>query len=138
LLDKYSFAATKYILNKAKEFAEKNNKKLMIVLFDPSRVTRILLNSGSRYDQEIVDFLKNNGFNFFDMNLVHVEDFKSFNLSVDQYFRRYFIGHYNPAGNHFFAFSICPGIVSWLDPKPVIYKDANQKMIDFNEYLIGR
>jgi hypothetical protein len=138
LLDKYSFAATKYILNSARDFAEKNRKKLMIVLFDPSRVTRTLIESGSRYDQEIVDFLGKNGFNFFDMNLVHVEDYRNFNLSVDQYFRRYFIGHYNPSGNHFFAFAICPKIVNWLDPKPIIYKDKRQKMIDFNEYLIGR
>jgi hypothetical protein len=136
LLDKYSFTVTKYILNSAKEFAEKNSKKLMIVLFDPYSVTRTLINSGSRYDQEIVDFLQDNGFDFFDMNLVHVEDYKNFNLSVDQYFSRYFIGHYNPAGNHFFAFAICPKVVNWLDPKPIIYKDKYQKMIDFDEYLM--
>lgn len=136
LLDKYSFEVTKYILKSAKIFAEKNGKKLMIVLFDPSRVTRTLINSGSRYDQEIVDFLQDKGFNFFDMNLVHVEDYKNYNLSVDQYFNRYFIGHYNPAGNHFFAFAICPKVVNWLDPRPIIYNDEYQKMIDFNEYLI--
>jgi hypothetical protein len=39
LLDKYSFAATKYILTRANEFAAENNKKLMIVIFDPGSVT---------------------------------------------------------------------------------------------------
>jgi hypothetical protein len=114
LLDRYSFAATKYTLEKARLFAEENSKKLMIVLLDPGRVVRPLITSGTgtRYDQEIVDFLQQNNFNYFDMNLVHAEDYRSFNLSPDQYFQRYFIGHYNPAGNHFFAFAICPGIVN--------------------------
>jgi hypothetical protein len=135
LLDKYSFAATKYILTKAREFCSENNKKLMVVLFDPGRTTRTLITSGTRYDQEIVDFLRENSFNYFDMNLVHADDFKCFNLTVDQYYKRYFIGHYNPAGNHFFAFSICPRIIEWLDPKPIIYKEDKQKMIDFKGYL---
>jgi hypothetical protein len=46
LLDKYSFAATKYILNKAREFANEKNKQLMIVLFDPNRVARKLIENG--------------------------------------------------------------------------------------------
>ena len=51
------------------------------------------------------------------------------------YFRRYFIGHYNPAGNHFFAYSIKDRIVEWLDPKPITYKDPSKRMIDFKDYL---
>ena len=60
LLDKYSFEATKHILVKAKEFVRTNNKKLMVIIFDPYRVTRPLLQGGKRYDQEIVDFLNVN------------------------------------------------------------------------------
>ncbi len=135
LLDKYSFEATKYILGKAKEFTRNNDKKLMVILFDPSRVTRPLLQGAGRYDQEIVNFLNANEFNYIDMNLVHVEDFKSFDLSVNDYFRRYFIGHYNPAGNHFFAYSIKNRIVDWLDPKPITYKNRGQRMTDFKGYL---
>ena len=69
------------------------------------------------------------------MNLVHVNDSKSFNLSVEDYLKRYFIGHYSPAGNHFFAFSIKDRIVDWLDPKPITYQDTEQKMMDFQGYL---
>ena len=47
LLDKYSFAVTKYILNKARKFTSDNNKKLMVVIFDPYRVTRQLLSGGA-------------------------------------------------------------------------------------------
>jgi hypothetical protein len=122
LLDKYSFAATKYILNKTKEFTENNNKKLMIIIFNPSRVTKELIKKKTRYDEEIVNYLKINDFNYFDMNLVHVEDYKIFNLNLEDYFKRYFIGHYNPTGNHFFAYSIKNRIVEWLAPKPITYK----------------
>ncbi|MBW7991538.1 MAG: hypothetical protein FVQ84_16215 [Planctomycetes bacterium] len=135
LLDEYAFEATKYILDKADEFVSANNKELMVVIFDPYRVTRQLLQGGKRYDREIVDFLKERDINYIDMNLVHVEDFKSFNLSINDYFKRYFIGHYSPAGNHFFAYSIKDRIVEWLDPKPITYKGRARKMIEFKEYL---
>ncbi len=135
LLDQYGFAATKYILTKAKEFTEARDKKLLIVLFDPSRVMRALIESGERYDQEIVDFLEDNNFHSFDMNLVHVEDYQAFDISLDEYMKRYFIGHYNPAGNHFFAFSIKDTIVNWLDPKPITYRDESEGLSDFKSYL---
>lgn len=124
LLDRYAFATTKLILNKAKKFARDRNKHLLIVLFDPYRVTRPLVEGKPRYDQEIVDYLRNEDFHFFDMNPVHVEDYKRFTLPFDDYLRRYFVGgHYNPAGNHFFAFALKRVLVEWLDPKPITYSD---------------
>jgi len=135
LLDKYSFVATKYILTKAKEFVQANDKKLMVIIFDLHRVTRELLKGRKRYDQEILDFLDENDFNYIDMNLIHVEDFKSFNLSIGDYFKQYLIGHYSPMGNHFFAYSIKDRIVGWLNPKPLTYEDSSRRMTDFEGYL---
>jgi hypothetical protein len=135
LLDAYSFAATKTILKKARAFTNEHDKKLMVILLDPYRVTRTLLQGGTRYDQEIVDFLQENEYTVFDMNLVHCEDYKSFNLSVGDYFKRYFIGHYSPAGNHFFAYALKDRMVDWLDPKPLPYRDTTQRIIDFKGYL---
>ncbi|HEX8312241.1 MAG TPA: hypothetical protein VF614_13045 [Chthoniobacteraceae bacterium] len=137
LVDKYAFAATKYLLNKVKAFAAENERKVLIVVFDPYRVTKSLLRQKERYDQEIIDFLRLGEFNYFDMNLVHLDDFKSFNLSIDDYFKRYFIGHYSPAGNHFFAHSIKPKIVEWLNPKPITYKESDKQMTEFKGYLEG-
>ncbi len=134
LLNKYSFEATKYILNKAREFTAANDKKLMVIIFNPSLTRQMLNKAEIRYDQDIVDFLNANNFNYIDMNLLHVEDFKSFNLSVDDYFNRYFIGHYSPVGNHFFAYSIKDRIIKWLDPKPITYQDPARKMINFKAY----
>ena len=135
LLDAYSFAATKAILLKARAFTEKHDKELLVILLDPYRVTRVLLEGGERYDQEIVDFLAEHEFNVFDMNLVHQEDFKSFRLTPSEYFARYFIGHYSPAGNHFFAYSLKNKVVDWLEPKPLPYRETKQKIIDFRGYL---
>jgi hypothetical protein len=135
LLDEYAFEATKYILDKADEFVSANNKELMVIIFDPYRVTKQLLQGGKRFDREIVEFLEESDIKYIDMNLVHVEDFKSFNLSINDYFKRYFIGHYSPAGNHFFAYSIKDRIVEWLDPKPITYEGRLRKMTEFKGYL---
>ncbi len=135
VLDKYSLAATRHILTKARAFTESRQKKLLVVLFDPGRVMPQLVKGGTRYDQEIVDFLKANDFTYFDMNPVHAEDFKCFNVPYAEYCRRYFIGHYNPAGNHFFAFAIKDTIVNWLDPKPITYRPSEETTIHFKDYL---
>lgn len=135
LLDRYAFAATKEILGKAKAFADGSGKKLMVVLFDPSGVTRPLIEGKARYDQEVVDYLREHQFRIFDMNLVHVEDFKNFKVPLDQYMKRYFIGHYSPAGNHFFAYAIKDTVVEWLDPKPITYLERDQRWVTFEGYL---
>ncbi len=135
LLNRYSFAATKLILTKAREFADRNGKKLLVVLFDPGRVMKPLVEGKPRYDQEIVDFLKEKQFRHFDMNVVHVEDYKSFRIPFDQYQKRYFIGHYSPAGNHFFAYSIKNTVIDWLEPKPITYQNKDDRWITFEGYL---
>jgi len=48
---------------------------------------------------------------------------------------RYFIGHYKPSGNHFFAYAIKDPIVDWLDPKPITYQQDDSKLIRFKGYL---
>jgi len=135
LLNSYAFAATKVILAKAKELADRNGKKLLVVLFDPSRVMKSLVEGKPRYDQVVVDFLSKNQFLYFDMNLVHVEDYKNFKIPFDQYTKRYFIGHYSPAGNHFFAYAIKDTVINWLDPKPITYQNQADRWTTFDGYL---
>lgn len=135
LLNSYAYSATKYILEKTREFTDENGKKLLVIIFDPRIAMRQLLEGEPRVDQEIVDFLDQNNFNCFDMNRVHAEDYKSFNLSIEEYYDRYFIGHYNPGGNHFFAYSLKNKVVDWLDPKPFTYQVGDRQSIDFEGYL---
>src|SRR5205085_2486159 len=93
---------------------------------------------GRRYDQEIVDFLAAEGYNVFDMNEVHLRDYRRSHLPYADYLKQYFIGHYNPRGNHFFAYSIKGKVVEWLDPRPISYRRADPDSIDFRGYLPSR
>lgn len=135
LKNKYAFEATKYILKKTDLFCKAHGKELLLVHFDPFGVFQSLVMGAPRYDQEVVDFIQSNGYRFFDMNEVHLKDFKNFNLSLEEYMKRYFIGHYTPSGNHFFAYAIKDALVDWLDPKPITYQQDASKMIRFEGYL---
>jgi hypothetical protein len=134
LRNAYGFAATRFIVKKASEFCERKGRKLMLCILCPA-ATRQLLNRQPRYDREIAEHLSRETEPFFDMNLVHQDDYRAFNLSVEDYMKRFFIAHYSPAGNHFFAFSIKDTIVEWLDPRPITYRDDKSKTIDFEGYL---
>jgi len=138
LLDRYSLLATRFILEKVLAFAAQNQKRLLVVLFDPYRALSEMHQSGTRYDQPIVDFLLRNKVAYFDMNEVHLRDFQKYRVSFDEYRKQYFIGHYNPAGNHFFAYSIKDKIVPWLDPQPVTYQRRDPQTIDFRGYLLEK
>ena len=135
LLDRYSLRATLYILAKTREFTTQNGKKLLTILFDPYRAMTDMQKGGARYDQEIVDYLKKEKFGYFDMNEVHLRDFKKYSLAFDEYLKEYFHGHYNPRGNNFFAYSIKDVVVNWLDPKPITYRNPNPEGIEFGDSL---
>jgi hypothetical protein len=135
LLDRYSLRATRFILDKARAFADQNGKKLLVVLFDAYRAMVEIRQTGTRYDHEIVDYLVKEEVNYFDANEVHLRDFRKYNLSWEDYMKQYFIAHYNPTGNHFFAYSIKDKFVEWLDPKPIPYQQPDQQSVNFKGYL---
>src|SRR5207302_4923800 len=120
------------------DFARKEGKKLMVVLFDPYRVLGEMRRGEPRYDREVVDYLSREKISYFDMNEVHLRDFRKSGLPYDAYQKQYFIGHYNPRGNHFFAYAIRPKVVEWLAPKPIIYRPPDPRSIDFRGYLRDR
>jgi len=135
LRDRLGFRASQWIIRRTVTFASDNQKKVLLILFDPA-AARQLITTGTRYDQEMVDFLEEQQLRYFDMNRVHHEDYQNFAIPVEAYFKRYLIGHYSPAGNHFFAFALKDTLVDWLDPKPPTYRaDDRQNLIDFCGYL---
>ena len=135
LKNKYAFEATKYILRHTDAFCKEQGKELLLIHFDPYGVFKSMVRGEPRYDQEVVDFIQSNGYRFFDMNTVHLEDFKNFKLTLDDYMGRYFNGHYTPAGNHFFAYALKDTLVDWLHPKPITYRQDDSKWIGFEGYL---
>ncbi|MCE9591153.1 MAG: hypothetical protein K8S99_11590 [Planctomycetes bacterium] len=132
----YGFAATKHIIDLAMRFCRENGRELMILLLCPTATWNLLWNE-PRYEQEIADYLVEKKQRHFDMNPVHLADYKCFRLSPEEYMKRYFIGHYGPAGNHFFAYALKNRLVEWLDPKPVTYRDDGSSAVGFDGYLPG-
>ena len=137
LLNRYSQRANIYILGELRAFTSQHRKKLLIVIFDPYQTMQQMHNGEARSDQETVDYLVREKFDYFDMNEVHISDFKIYNISWEDYKKQYFIGHYNPRGNHFFAYSIKDTIVDWLTPKPITYRNPDAASLDFKGYLQG-
>jgi len=120
----YAMRTTNHVIEKAQAFARQSNKKLMVLLsYDGSEIARACQGM-PRPDATFVDFLKQNHIRFMDARAKHAEDYKAFNLSPQDYVRRYYIGHYKPQGNHFFAFAVKDAIVEWLEPKPIAYREG--------------
>lgn len=134
LAQAYGFAASRYVVAQAAAFCRENGKELLTCLLCPT-ATDQLLRGETRYDQGFADHLRDEGYRVFDMNEVHLRDFRNFKLSVEDYRKRYWIGHYNPTGNHFFAYSLKDTIVDWLDPKPITYHGRAASSDDFAGYL---
>lgn len=137
LLNLYSQRATIFTLEKAKAFTRGSGKKLLVILFDPFRVTKELVDGRPRSDEITLNYLMREKIDFFDMNEVQLRDFRKFSLSWDDYMKQYYIGHYNPQGNHLFAYALKRKIVEWLDPKPITYLDRDTESFDFTGYLPG-
>ena len=113
--------ASMRIVTKMEEFAAQHGKRILYVLSHTERHLAGNLRNGSRADLPFVDFLEERGLPFVDLMAAHRKEFMRTDLSVDEYIRRYYIGHYTPAGNHFTAFAIKDRLVEVLEPKPVVY-----------------
>ena len=64
-----------------------------------------------------------------------MEDYGAFRLSPGEYVRRYYIGHYAPSGNHFFAHAIKDAMVRWLDPPPPAYRRGGASLTEITRTL---
>jgi hypothetical protein len=111
------------VLDKARAFAEEAGKRLIVLLsYSAEDIIRACYGQ-RRFDQDIVDYLRESAIPHVDTLDSHLRDFDLFGCTPEDYAERYYIGHYNPRGNHFFAFAIKDAIVSRLDPKPPSYRD---------------
>ena len=120
----YALRAGMRVIEKAEAFAEAKKKKLMVLLSFGEHSVAQACEGRPRFDQSVLEFLRAKSIPFVDSLARHVEDFQSFKLTPQAYVKRYYIGHYNPCGNHFFAFAIKDPLVRWLEPKPQAYRDG--------------
>ena len=125
---KAAIFSTIKILDMLNGYIKSHDKKLLVILsYSKGNLGRYL--SGEKpFDQELLDYLKNQDYPYLDLRQLHSEEFKKYNLDVNKYLEQYYIGggHHNPAGNFFCAMAIKDTVINWLQPKPMSYLNAKR------------
>jgi len=116
--DACSLRSTCHVLDLAADWAKSNGKRLVVALSYGGRKAAAAIRGEPRFDRVLLEHLERLGLVFFDGLAAHLEDWRDFSCTPEEYVRRYWIGHYAPAGNHFFAFAISGVLVATLDPPP--------------------
>lgn len=142
LLNRYGQRAAIFTLGKARAFTQSAGKTLLVVLNYTARTDHFAGSTtawdGVRRDQQILDHLSASGVPVFDMNEIHLREYKQASGRYHEYLRQYMVeggGHYNPRGNHFFAYALKDKLLELLDPKPLPYQDRDPDTVDFSGYL---
>lgn len=112
---------TEKIIGKIENFASLKNKKVLYVLSYPAGYLAIAHEKNLRWDTKIIDFLKTKNLPFVDLDQLHLDEFRQYNTSLNEYLKKYFIGHYNPLGNMFCAQAINSRLLELMEPKPKPY-----------------
>ena len=145
LLHAYAVRVGIKIMDRLQEFCKQNHKELMVLLSYPVGAVWHACNRSSSDDpdntdwhpQYFKDHLAERGIRMVDSLPAHVTEFDSFRLSAKEYVDRYYIGHYTPRGNHFFAYANKDAIRNWLNPPPPAYQNNQEPLIRFKGYLPG-
>jgi len=115
--------ASMRIVEKVEEYARTHGKKVLYLLSYTQADTAKTLKEGRRFDQEFIDFLQRKKLPYVDLLEAHKADFAGFNIGIEAYIKRYYIGHYKPLGNLFTAFALKGQLVGMLEPKPASYDE---------------
>lgn len=121
-------SSVKIIQRTHEELAEQGQRLFVLLSYPDDEVARVC-GGGQRTDQTFVDQLDKLGIAYADALNDHLEDFAAFSVTPTEYVKRYFYGHYTPAGNHYFAMSVARRpIIEWLDPRPPAYLGHQDRM----------
>jgi hypothetical protein len=115
--------STLWVLDRVRAFARERGKKLLFLLSYGADNGMALAKGKPIEDALVLERLRALPEPFIDIRDHHAADYRDFSCGVDAYCKRYWIGHYGPRGNHFFAYAIKDAVVRWLEPKPVAYRD---------------
>jgi hypothetical protein len=122
---KAALFSSERIVEKIMDFAEKENKNVLFVLSFPAGSVGRYITENKRRDRSFVEFMKRKGLPYVDLMEAHAKDYGKYNCDVKTYLQQYYVGHYNPLGNLFCAFSLKDALIRMLDPKPVSYQPLN-------------
>ena len=117
-----SVYATVRILEKIDEFAEANKIRVLYILSYASSVIEETLNSGKRFDQDVIDFLEKKALPYVDLMDALIQDFANYSISFDEFQKTHYVGHVSPMGNFYIAYRIKDKMIELMDPKPVPYR----------------
>ena len=124
LMRKMGLFTTMRTIEKVEAFARANGKKVLYVLsYGSKAVMSKYIETGKRFDREMVDFMDEKGLPYVDLLDAHAKDFAKFNIPFEEYHQRYYVGHYGPLGNFFYAFAIKDKLVEMMNPKPAPYRE---------------
>lgn len=126
----YAMRSTMFIVDKLADWAQKEKRKLLILLSYDVPTVRGYIKRRERFDKEFVDYLKKKKLLYVDCLQKAADEFKVYKLSIEGFLGRFYVsragaqvyGHYNPYGNFWFAYAIRKEILDWLDPKPPAYR----------------
>jgi len=130
LREAYGLRATMFIIDKLRAWADANNRNTMILLSYDVPPAQRYLKTGTRFDDELVQYLEDKGQPYVDTLKKLGEEYSQFKIPVDDFIARLYIGragaqvfgHHNPYGNFWFAYAIRKELVDWLTPKPPAYR----------------
>ena len=114
-LTSYALRTTMAIVEKIEEFAQRTGKTVLYVLSYWDFTCKRYLETGQRFDQELVDWFKDKGLPCVDLLECHRQEYEEdFKCSVDKYTARYWNSHYAPNGNAFCAWAVLPSLLEQL------------------------
>jgi hypothetical protein len=145
LLHTYAIRVGINVMERLQEYCIQKEKHLMVLLSYPVGAVWHACNRSSRDDPDNVDWhpayfkshLEERGIPVVDSLPAHVSEYDTFKLTAKEYVDKYYIGHYTPRGNHFFAYAIKDAVRNWLQPQPPAYQNDDTPLIRFNGYLPG-
>ncbi|MFN5288434.1 MAG: hypothetical protein ACK5KS_26720 [Planctomyces sp.] len=145
LLHAYAIRVGIAVMDRLHEYCKQNDKELLVLLSYPVGAVWHACNRSSSDDpdntdwhpQYFKDHLTAKGIQLVDSLPAHVAEFDTFKLTAKEYVDRYYVGHYTPRGNHFFAYAVKDAIRDWLTPAPPSYLNNGEPLIRFQGYLPG-
>jgi hypothetical protein len=129
-----AYRSTLHLLEQFKSFAEANGKNLLVLLTHGAGKVASFVSGElkNEHDRSVIDGLQRHNIPYVDSLNKYQGDFEQFSITPREYVDRYYIGHYNPMGNHFLAYAVKDAVVDWLNPRPITYRDKTSIM-DFND-----